>query len=126
MGILFPDSPSARRSKLTYITVAEDIERVQICFSGEIDLPTSDLIDVAVCEALLFHHPRHVEVDLAEVRFLDASGIRVLLHCRERSLEVGCQFTVSNPQPLIYRILELTDVLVTLAVTAVEGTRVKR
>jgi anti-anti-sigma factor len=126
MGAPSPNLPPARRSKLTYITVAEDIERVRVCFSGEVDLASSDLIDLAVCEALLFHHPRHVEVDLAEVRFLDASGIRVLLHCRERSVEVGCQFAVVNPQPLVYRIMELTGVLVALSVTWSADKRVER
>jgi len=29
---------------------------------------------------------------------------------------VGCQFAVTNPQPLVYRVLEITGVLVALAV----------
>lgn len=116
MGTLFPDSPPAHRSVLTYSTVLENTRHVRVCFSGEADLASSDVIDIAVCEALLFHHPHRIDVDLAGVRFLDASGIRALLRSRAQSVEVGCQFAVTNPQPLIYRVLEITGVLVTLAV----------
>jgi anti-anti-sigma factor len=116
MGTHTPDSPNAHRTELAYTTVLEDARHVRVCFSGEIDLASSDVIDLAICEALLFHHPCHIDVDLAEVRFIDASGIRALLRCRAHSVEVGCQFAVTNPQPLIYRILEITGVLVALAV----------
>jgi len=116
MGTLFPSSPPARRSELTYTTALENTRRVRVCFSGEVDLASSDVIGIAVCEALLFHHPHRIDVDLAAVRFIDASGIRALLRCRAHSVEVGCQFAVTNPQPLVYRVLEITGVLVTLAV----------
>jgi anti-anti-sigma factor len=116
MGTLFPDSPPAHRSELTYTTVLENARHVRVGFSGEIDLASSDVIDRAICEALLFHHPRRIDVDLAEVRFIDASGIRALLRSRARSVELGCQFAVTNPHPLVYRVLEITGVLVALAV----------
>jgi anti-anti-sigma factor len=116
MGTLSPDSPPAHRTVLTYTTVLENTRHVRVCFSGEVDLASSDVIGIAVCEALLFHHPRRLDVDLADVRFLDASGIRALLRSRARSVEVGCQFAVTNPQPLVYRVLEITGVLVALAV----------
>jgi anti-anti-sigma factor len=93
--------------------------RVLMCFSGEIDLSSAHLVDVAVTDALRSHRPRHVDVDLAGVRFLDASGIRTLLECRSRAIDAGCQLAVTNPPPMTYRVFELTGVLAPLAVTPV-------
>jgi anti-anti-sigma factor len=117
----FPHPRPARRGLLIYTTVREDVERVRVCFSGEIDLASSDLIDVAIGDALRLHRPRHVDLDLAEVRFIDASGIRALLRCHERTVEAGCRLAVTNPQPLVYRIMEITGVLVKLAVSPGHG-----
>jgi anti-anti-sigma factor len=112
-----PDSLPAQRAVLTHITVREDAERVRIAFCGEIDLSSADLVDAAVTDALLSHHPRRVDVDLAEVRFLDSSGIHALLRCRAQAIEAGCQLAVTNPQRMTYQVMELTGVLAALAVT---------
>jgi anti-anti-sigma factor len=114
-----PDSPPAQRAVLTHVIVREDVQRVRICFSGEIDLSSVDLVDAAAADVLRSYRPRHLDLDLAEVRFLDASGISALLRCRARAVEAGCQLAVTNPRPMIYRILELTGVLAALAVTPV-------
>jgi anti-sigma B factor antagonist len=114
-----PDSPPAQRTLLTYTTVREHAERVRVSFSGEVDLSSADVIDTAVFDALRSHHPRHVDVDLADVRFLDASGIQALLRCRMEAVEAGCQLAVTNPQPMVYLVLEITGVLAALAVTPV-------
>jgi anti-sigma B factor antagonist len=114
---LSPDSPPAQRTVLTYTIVREDVQRVRICFSGEIDLSTAQLVDVAVCDALRSHHPRHVAADLADVRFLDASGIRALLRCSAQAIEMGCELAVTHPQPIIYKLLDIAGVLAALNVT---------
>lgn len=112
-----PDSPAKAGAVLSHQTVRENLDDVRICFSGEIDLSNSDQVDAAVTAALRTHHPRHVYVDLAEVSFLDASGIRALLRCRAQAVEAGCRLAATNPQPTIYRVMEITGVLEALAVT---------
>lgn len=116
-----PESSPAKRGVLTYVTAHEGAHRVRICFSGEIDLSSAYVVEVAVADALGAHHPRHLEVDLAEVRFLDARGIRALIRCRTRAHEAGCRLAVANPQPMIYRVLEITGMLAALAVTPGPG-----
>src|SRR5262245_51001591 len=111
-----PDSP---RAVLKHTTVREDAQRVRICFSGEMDLSSAQAVDAAVADALLAYHPRHVDLDLTEVRFVDSSGIHALMRCLTRSMKAGCQLAVTNPQPLIYQVLEVTGVVAALAVTPV-------
>ncbi len=115
----FPDFPPAQRGLLIHKTVCEDAHHVRVCLSGEIDLSTSETVEVVITDALHSHSPRQVSVDLTQVRFIDASGIRALLCCRERAIEAGCGFALTNAQPIIYRVLEITGVLEALAVTPV-------
>src|SRR4051794_2982590 len=113
----FSDSQPAPAATLTYTTVRHDAEAVGITFSGEIDMATSDEVVAAVTTALSSHGPRTLYVDLAEVRFMDSSGINALVRCRACVAERGCRLVVTNPQPIVYRVLEITGVLEALAVT---------
>lgn len=58
-----------------------------------------------------------VYLDLTAVRFIDSSGIHALMRCRARAIEAGCRLAVTNAQPIIYRVLEITGVLEALGVT---------
>lgn len=119
----FPDSPAKARAVLRHQTMRENLDDVRICFSGEIDLSNSDQVDTAVTEALR-SHLRRLDVDLAEVRFIDSSGIHALMRCRTRAIEAGCSFAVGNAQPMIYRVLEVSGVVEALAVTRCPGKKV--
>ena len=114
-----PDSPPAQRAVLTHTTVREDVQRVRVSFSGEIDISCASVVDAAVTDALRSYRPRHVDVDLAGVRFIDSSGIHALMRCRAQAVEAGCQLAVTNPRPMTFRVLEITGVLAALAVTPV-------
>jgi anti-sigma B factor antagonist len=115
----FPDPPPARRAVLTHTTAHEDVHRVRIAFSGEIDISSADLLDAAVTDALRSHHLRHIDIDLAGVRFIDSSGVYALMRCRTQAVEAGCQLAVTNPQPMTYRVLKITGMLAALTVRAV-------
>ena len=47
--------------------------------SGDVDLATAQTVRDVVCEAL-DSGAREIELDLADVRFLDSTGLSVLLH----------------------------------------------
>jgi anti-sigma B factor antagonist len=113
------ESRAALRTVLTQTTTREDAHRVRIRLCGEVDLSTAYLVEVAVTEALVSRNPHQIYVDLAGVLFIDASAIHALLRCRDRAIEAGCWFAVTNAQPFIYHVLEIAGLLQTLAVTAV-------
>ena len=49
-------------------------------------------------------------IDLRNVGFMDSSGLRALLVERRRREEAGGSMVLSNPTPLVIRLLEVTGV----------------
>jgi anti-anti-sigma factor len=56
-----------------------------------------------------------VEVDLSAVRFLDSSGISLLLKCRRRADERGVAYRVTGAYGITEQVLEMTGVLAHLS-----------
>jgi anti-sigma B factor antagonist len=76
--------------------------------SGEIDLSNAQAVRSAV-EPVVRRAPAQVVFDLAELDFLDSSGLAVLLAAAERVPVV-----LRRPKPIIQRLVEstgLTDIL---------------
>ena len=84
---------------------------------GEVDVTQADdvlraLVDVT-CEA-----PGEVVVDLAELRFLDVAGARMLATAAELLAEVGVQLRLVRPRRLVRLCLEMLDLAVAPPVSA--------
>jgi anti-anti-sigma factor len=74
--------------------------------SGELDLATSDTFRRDL-RAALAGDPDRLVVDLADVSFLDSSGIAVLVSAFKAQRERQAELLVVNPQPIVQRALEL-------------------
>jgi anti-anti-sigma factor len=83
----------------------------RLAVAGEIDLSNSDLLRVRLLNVLSTLHPRHLEVDLAEVTFLDCGGLAVLVVLGQSAARTGCRLRITNPQPVVRRVLDLTGLL---------------
>jgi anti-anti-sigma factor len=83
----------------------------RLAVAGEIDLSNSDLLHVRLLNVLSMLHPRHIEVDLAEVTFLDCSGLTVLVVAGQAAARIGCRLRITDPQPAVRRVLDLTGLL---------------
>jgi anti-anti-sigma factor len=59
--------------------------------------------------------PIRLRLDLAQVGFMDTTGVAVLLKARRRALEVGSRFSVASSSPTITRLLEITGLAILLA-----------
>jgi anti-sigma B factor antagonist len=86
------------------VAVAEEEGRVVLRVSGELDLVSSPILEAALADT----GGRPVRIDLAELAFMDSTGLRALLSAAR---EVpGLQ--LSGPlQPPVRRLLELTQTL---------------
>jgi anti-sigma B factor antagonist len=84
-------------------------EGIDVALAGEMDLATSGPLAQALTE-VLDTKPVTVRLDLAEVSFLDSSGIRCLVGAAERAAAVGGHLVVRNPTPMVLRVLELCGV----------------
>lgn len=84
---------------------------VRVSVIGEIDLASSDVLRVRLVNVLSALHPRRLEVDLAGVTFLDCGGLTALLVLGRAAAGTGCRLRVTNPQPIVRRVLDLTGLL---------------
>ena len=67
-------------------------------------------------KAVESHHPREIVLDLAELSFMDVTGLRTILDAARRARRDGGSVVIANPMPHIVRLLELTAIDQTLEV----------
>ncbi|XVQ84091.1 STAS domain-containing protein [Microbispora siamensis] len=90
----------------------------RIIACGEIDISTSGRLYSGVLEVLRRQRPSRIEVDLAGVTFLDASGVRALLMSQTAAAEVGCRLTLVKPGRMAHRVLQIVGLLETFGLAA--------
>jgi anti-sigma B factor antagonist len=72
--------------------------------SGEIDAHTAPNLATALAAL-----PEGVvRVDMAEVSFIDSSGLRVLMEAMTKARERGGDLVVSQPSPAVARLIEIS------------------
>jgi hypothetical protein len=49
-----------------------------------------------------------IVVDLAQVTFLDSSGLALISGARRKAIDRGGNLVVCNPQPVVLRVMEIT------------------
>jgi len=83
-----------------------DHGRAVMAVSGELDLSTAPQLSQSIAE-VLDQQPEDLTLDLAELRFIDSSGL-ALLACTSKTLRVhnGTLHLVS-PTPPVRRVLEI-------------------
>jgi anti-sigma B factor antagonist len=87
---------------------SETVERVRV--QGEMDLSVVGELDSEMRRAESTDAKR-IELDLDELQFLDAAGIRLLLDLNRRSLSNGGRLRIRPASsPHVRRVLELTGV----------------
>ena len=75
---------------------------------GELDIATApELVDLL---NRLRHHGHAVTVDLAEVTFMDSTGLTTLMDAKMQADRNGWSFRVSRPSPAVRRVFDLAGV----------------
>jgi len=97
----------------TVITCPE--REAMVVVRGELDLATEPPFRAELMGCLTRRYPR-IGVDMQAVRFMDCSGLRVLLACRNAALESGATISVRRASRCVRRLLSLTDTEVLLAI----------
>jgi anti-sigma B factor antagonist len=91
------------------VDVVPDRDEVRVCPVGEIDLAAVPLLDAELAELWSRGFARLV-LDLRDIRFLDSTGIRMLLSWQAASSADGSQFSVIPGPPMVERVLEIAGV----------------
>ncbi|OZV75197.1 hypothetical protein CA850_29165 [Micromonospora echinospora] len=89
---------------------ATDRGDVVLSPAGELDMSTVGTLETALVAALNRPDLQECLVDLAEVSFLDSTGLRVLIEGFSLARERGRSLRVANPQPAVERVLRITSV----------------
>ena len=85
-------------------------ERIRVGVEGEMDLAVIGLVDREVQRAEATEASKIV-LDLEELEFMDASGVRLLLQLNARSESNGGRLRITRARsPQVQRVLQLTGV----------------
>ena len=83
--------------------------RVAYALKGELDMAGGESLVRRVTE-LAAATSGPLEIDMAEVEFIDSSGVRALLRLHERAVAAGRELHVRNLTPDVRRLLDLIGV----------------
>lgn len=92
------------------VTTHHDGDQAVLVLAGELDPHTAPILEAAIGDAV-GNGAAAVALDLSEVRFIDSSGLRVILAARQEGLNTDRPLTVRSPSPNARRLLELTGLL---------------
>ncbi len=84
-------------------------ERVVLHLTGELDLASSPIFERALEDADVASAPLLV-LDLDELKFVDSTGLRVILLAHEGSRARGQEFAITQGSPQVQRLLSITSV----------------
>jgi len=90
---------------------------VRVLPAGELDLETAPALERTVRE--LFESGfADIVLDLAELDFIDSTGLHLILTLQSAAESFGCRFRVRPGSPAVQRIFELTGTLAVVAFDA--------
>ena len=93
-----------------HVHVAEpDLDgSIRIELSGELDGQETEILPELVVAAAQRCAPAAVHVDATGLTFIDSSGIRVLLGCRNLAAAAGSRLLMPRVHPHVFQVLEIT------------------
>jgi anti-sigma B factor antagonist len=97
-----------------------DRHSVTMVLSGELDLSSAPKLRECLAE-LAALDVIHMVIDLANLRFIDSTGVSVLVADLKRVSAAGGSLSVRNANPMAVRIFDTTGLTGILSVTAAEG-----
>ena len=83
---------------------------VTVALHGEVDVLNVEQVRVALGEALA-QRPGRIEVDLADLSFIDSIGLGALIFGFQRSRDAGVGFRLAHPTAGVRQVLVLSGLL---------------
>ena len=92
------------------ITVAGPPHHARVALAGEVDMLTVPELVMTLHKLLADDQLRLLDLDLAELTFLDASGISTIVGAHQAAARAGCRLRLLRPRAHIRHLLELTGI----------------
>lgn len=83
---------------------------VNVSLKGELDLASAPYVEERL-SSIHEEDPARIVLDLAELAFIDSTGLRTLLLADARARERGYEFTLRGTGPTVRRVFEMTGAL---------------
>lgn len=109
-----PGHPSLTLDQLTIVRRVEG-DSVTLVLGGELDLESASALERELLDAERLV-PRRVVLDLAELGFLDSTGIHLLIDAQQRAETDGHQLVLTRVPPHVERLFTLTGLMPRLTV----------
>ena len=95
---------------LSIVTVFPEKDEALVEVAGEVDISCASDLREELDRALEMG-ARSVVLDIAEMSYIDSTGIGVLVGFAKRAEEAGCAFTLRSPLKNVRRVFGLLGVL---------------
>lgn len=82
-------------------------DAVQLVVQGQLDFTAVSAFNAALARATRSRHP--VELDLAQIDFIDGCGLSILMNATRRARRAGHKLTIVAASRYVRRLVELTD-----------------
>ncbi len=92
------------------VQIKNEAARTVVCVSGEVDVSNADVLRTAIDGALQGEGVQAVDVDMAQVPYIDSTGIGVLVGAAHRAQDAGVAFSLVGAQDNVVRILGMLGV----------------
>jgi anti-anti-sigma factor len=92
------------------ISASRDGDRAVLVLRGELDPHTAPRLQDEIDRAME-DDAKVVILDLAELGFIDSSGLRVIISAHKEAAERGGRLVLRSPSPTAKRLLDITGLL---------------
>jgi anti-sigma B factor antagonist len=90
-------------------TVAEEEGRVEVRLIGDLDIATAPLLREGLL-GVLEGDPRQITLDMADLSFIDSTGLSVVVGAFNRARQDGREVVLRNPRPPTRKVLEISGI----------------
>ena len=101
----------AEKEEVLSVDVISTAHGSVVTVAGELDPHTAGELQATLEEVLMPDGVSRVVLELSGVRFIDSSGLRVLLAANESLMRAGGRLTLRAPSAAVMRLLEITDLV---------------
>jgi anti-sigma B factor antagonist len=91
------------------VTPGRDGDTYTLAAAGELDAATSGRLDAEIALALSDPAVTLLRIDLSQIRFLDSSGLSVLISAHHQLRDRGGKLVLRHPSEIVQRLFEITQ-----------------
>jgi anti-sigma B factor antagonist len=98
----------------------EDADLIRIALSGELDISSALTFEEQLRRIEATRHPATIVLDLSRLKFMDSTGVRLILSAHSRAMRDGWRLQIVAGTDAVRRIFSLTGLTARLNIVDAE------